>query len=179
VSKYTKNLARSGGTRGSTTLAGVRGKQAVSDEIELFEEDMEDAETFSAPQKGKDLFNEGRYVQATPVFEGLKGEKGTGDERAGSGRTASELTVSIRFEESFYLGVSLFNVLRYRETLPYLKESLDDKAADYYEPALFHFALTFYMLERYGEARSYFLEIQRDFGGSGVSAYASEELKEL
>ena len=148
VSKYTKTIGRSGGTQGSTTLAGVRGKQAVSDDIEWFEDDMGDAETLSALQKGKDLFNEGRYVQAIPVFEDITEEEGaqeshTGSGRAGSGQTESVRTSFVRNEASFYLVVSLFNVLRYRE------------------------------------ARSYFLEIQRDYGGSDVSAYASEELKAL
>jgi TolA-binding protein len=221
VSKYTKSIGRGGGSQASTALAGVRGELAVSDDIEWFEEDPEGSETLAALKKGKDLFNEGRYVQAIPVFEDLVGNEDAGSDRASSGGDENDAsgpakTAFTRNEASFYLGVSLFNVLRYKEALPYLETSLADKTADFYEPALFHFALTSYMLERYGEAiegferyrdeftggslesyailmlgktcrkagkpkeaRSYFLEIQRNYGGTDVSDYAGVELMTL
>jgi hypothetical protein len=216
VSKYTKNVGRRGGTQASTTLAGVRGERAVSEDMEWFEDDQKESEYFSALGEGKELFDEGRYAQAIPVFEDLLTGESPDDTRAGSGRAGTGQDSPVLKEASFYLGVCLFNVLRYREALPHLEESISDMSADYAEPALFHHALTLFMLERYGaafedfkryrkefpglslepyailmlgksckkmgktqEARSYFQELQREYGDTEVSAYAREELKEL
>jgi TolA-binding protein len=157
VSKLTKSAG--GQEVGSTALAGVRGAEGEVDELNWFDEEDEEADLNVEDEfsSGKSLFEEGRFTQAIHILTAI------------IDRDEAE---TFRGEIAFYLGVSLFNSLRYNDALPYLNASVKDKNSYYYELALIYKSLTYYFLNNYEEAIEGFDTYNSDFSEGSLKPYA-------
>jgi TolA-binding protein len=102
-------------------------------------------------------FNEGKYSAAINVFETLVDEFG---ENAHHGEVA------------YYLGLSLFNVMRFGESARYLEISMRDSASEYYEVALMHLAVCHYFLRDYSKAIDGFMFLAGARMESDLKPYA-------
>jgi TolA-binding protein len=152
ATKYAKVVGKSDERYGETALTGVRGDKSEEEELEWvvdFEEDEY--------RRGKELFEEGSYTAAIDIFENVIEEDGIDTKRG---------------EVSYYLGVSLFNSLRYEEALPYLSASIKDKDASFYESALMNYAFTQYFLRNYKEAIEGFASYTEQFDKGDFVPYA-------
>ena len=87
-------------------------------------------------------------------------------------RTLDRQRIPRVFWPPFYLGVSLFNSLRYTDALPYLHASIKDRDSYYYELALIYNSLTHYFLKDCGEAIEGFDTYTRDFSEGNLKPYA-------
>jgi len=155
ISKYAKSIGKGDETYASTALAGVRGDDTGGEELEWFE-DIEEG-VIKEYQTGKKHFEEGNYTKAIQVFTDI---------------IDTEETVSFRDEVAFYLGVSLFNNLRYAEALPYLNESIANKRTYFYELALIHYSITNYFLKNYTRAIEGFNTYTEGFAEGYLKPYA-------
>jgi TolA-binding protein len=152
ATKYAKVVGKSDERWAETALAGVRGDKAEEEELEWvvdFEEDEY--------MRAKELFEEGSYTSAIKIFEKVIEEDGI-DTRGG--------------EAAYFLGVSLFNSLRYRDALPYLVASIKDKGTPFYESALMNYAFTQYFLKNYREAIEGFTSYTEEFSEGDFVPYA-------
>ncbi|UCB44291.1 MAG: tetratricopeptide repeat protein [Spirochaetota bacterium] len=152
ATKYAKVVKKSDDKWSETALAGVRGDRAEKGELEWVE-DFEDDEY----QRGMELFEEGSYTTAIKIFAKIIEEDGI-DTQGG--------------EASYYLGVSLFNSLRYKDALPYLVESIKNKGTSFYESALMNYAFTQYFLRNYREAIEGFTSYTEDFSEGDFVPYS-------
>jgi len=157
VLKYTKSIGKGEEGHTSTALAGVRGEKREGDELEWFDDFEESEDPEGEYQVAKAYFEEGKYTKAIPIFTEIIDKDETGP---------------FKYEIAFYLGVSLFNNLRYREALLYLEESLADKSATYYGPALLHYSITHYFLKNYEKAIEGFRLYTDNFTGGDLRPYA-------
>jgi TolA-binding protein len=152
ATRYAKVVRKGDERWGETVLTGVRGDKTEEEELEWIVDFEEDEY-----QQGKELFEEGSYTAAIDIFEKVIEEDGI-DTKGG--------------EVAYYLGVSLFNSLRYEEALPYLSASIKDKDASFYESALMNYAFTLYFLTNYREAIKSFTSYTKEFGEGDSVSYA-------
>lgn len=157
ISLYVKKVGEDKDISSRTAVAGVRGEKPGEEdgqwEVEWIEVSEEEEQDF---QKGKAYFDNGEYVKAIPIFVDIvNGEEGF-----------------LREEASFYLGVSLFNTLRYREAQAYLSEALLDKRTYYYEMALVHYSISHYLLGNFEEAIKGLKIYTEDFTQGSLRPYA-------
>ncbi len=157
VSKYAKSIGKGEEGHTRTALTGVRGKKSEGNEFEWFDDFEESEDPEGEFQVGKAYFEEGKYTKAIPIFTEIIDKEETGP---------------FKYEIAFYLGVSLFNNLRYREALLYLGESLADKSAYYYGPTLLHYSITHYFLKNYEKAIEGFKLYTEYFAGGELTPYA-------
>lgn len=153
ATKYTKAIGIRDDSYSRTALAGVRGEKSEEEELEWFDDFGEEREF----QSGKELFEEGKFTEAINIFSKIIAEEGIETEGG---------------EVAYYLGISLFNSLRYKDAIPYLVESLKDKSAPYYESALMNYAFTQYFLGDYNNAIEGFNNYIKDFGEGDLKPYA-------
>jgi len=155
--KYTKQISSGSGKYTETALAGVRGTAHEENELEWFDESDFETDLDQSFAEGMGYFNEGKYSTAIDVFETLVDEFG---ENAHHGDVA------------YYLGLSLFNVMRFDESARYLEISMRDCASEYYEVAMMHLAVCHYFLRDYSEAIDGFMLLAEARMGSDLKPYA-------
>ncbi len=137
LKRYTKNMGSGEDTYTETALAGVRGAPSSEDELEWFDESDFDISMEGSYQKGLNHFENGEYSQAISLLKVVIEDQGM---NAYEGRAA------------FHLGLSLFNVMRFEEAVPYLKASTSDTSSDFYSVALMHLSVSHYFLKNYPDA---------------------------
>jgi len=152
ATRYAKAVGKEDDQWADTALTGVRGEMAEEDELEWVV-DFEDDEV----ARGKMLFEEGDYTESIVVFNSIVETDGIGAEGG---------------EAAYYLGVSLFNSLRYRDALPYLVESTRDSTSPFYDLALMNYSFTHYFLRNYKEAIEGFSSYINAFSDGEFVPYA-------
>jgi TolA-binding protein len=156
LSPVVKNLIGARSKQTETALMGVRGAGPEEEGIDwmwgLDEDNL--AVRF---ENGKKLYKEEEYGKAINVFKGILESDGT----AG---TAQEVF--------FYLGSSMFHTMQYEESISYLKESMRQKDAYYYEVALLHSSFARYFIQDYKGAIQGFESYVREFGEGTFAPYA-------
>jgi TolA-binding protein len=152
ATRYVKAVGKEDEQWSETALTGVRGDKAEEDELEWIV-DFEDDEF----TRGKGLFEEGDYTESVKVFNSILERDGIGAEGG---------------EAAYYLGVSLFNSLRYKDALPYLVESTKDNTSPFYDSALMNYSFTHYFLRNYKEAIEGFSSYINAFSDGEFAPYA-------
>ena len=152
ATRYAKAVGKEDDQWANTALTGVRGEMAEEDDLEWVV-DFEDDEFVH----GKGLFEEGDYTESIKVFSGIVEKDGIGAESG---------------EAAYYLGVSLFNSLRYRDALPYLVESTRDSTSPFYDSALMNYSFTHYFSRNYKEAIEGFSSYINAFSDGEFVPYA-------
>ena len=157
LKKYTKQMASSSDRYTETALAGVRGAAHGEDELEWFDENDFETDFEDSFTKGMNHFNEGEYTAAIEDFESIIDEFGEN---------------ALQGEVAYYLGLSLFNVMRFYESARYLTISLGDESTEYYDVALMHLSVSRYFLRDYSEAIDGFMVFTDASGESDLKPYA-------
>lgn len=140
----------------SAISLGIRGAQEEEEKDIFWMGDVEEESKIENLQMGIDLYKEEQYGQAINLFKDLIND---------------EEYLFIRGEVSFYLGASLFYNVQYKEALIYLEECLLEKGAYYYEPGLFHYAFSQYLLGRFSESIEGFERYLKEFGNGSSRPY--------
>jgi TolA-binding protein len=156
LSPVIKNIIGARSKQTETALMGVRGAASEEEGIDWMGGLAEDDPGIRF-ESGRELYKEGEYGKAINVFKGLLESEGP----AGS-----------EYEVSFYLGSSMFHTMQYQESIPYLKESMRQKDAYYYEVALLHSSFARYFIQDYEGAIQGFGSYMRDFGEGAFAPYA-------
>ena len=157
LKKYTKQMSSSSDKYTETALAGVRGSVHDEDELEWFDEDDFETDLEQSFAEGLNHFNRGSYTAAIDTFTSLIDEFG---EQALDGEVA------------YYLGLSLFNVMRFDESASYLEVSLKSDGAAYHDVALMHLSVSRYFLRDYNDAIDGFMFFADEQGESDLKPYA-------
>lgn len=156
LSPVVNNLIGARSKHTETALMGVRGAQSEEEGIDWMGGlDEDDPQVMF--ENGKELYKEGEYGRAINVFKGL---------------LESEGPVGSAHEASFYLGSSMFHTMQYEESISYLKESMRQKDAYYYEVALLHSSFARYFTQDYEGAILGFGSYVREFGDGTFAPYA-------
>jgi TolA-binding protein len=155
--KYTKQMSSGSDKYTDTALAGVRGAAHDEDELEWFDESDFETDLEQSFAEGMNHFNEGAYSAAIEIFESLVDEFG---ENARDGEVA------------YYLGLSLFNVMRFDESARYLSITLRNDRFAYHDVALMHLSVCRYFLRDYAEAIDGFIFFTDGGGESDLKPYA-------
>ena len=115
----------------SAISLGIRGAREEEETDIDWMGDFEEESKIENLQMGIDLYKEEQYVQAINLFKDLIND---------------EDYIFMRGELSFYRGLSLFYNVQYKDALIYFEGCLMEKGTYYYEPGLFHFAFSHYLL---------------------------------
>jgi TolA-binding protein len=137
LKRYTKNIGSGEDKYTETALAGVRGAPSSEEELEWFDESDFDVSVENSYQQGLGHFTNGKYSKAISLFREVIEDQGIDAYEGGA---------------SFHLGLSLFNVMRFEEAVPYLKASTSDTGSDFYNVALMHLSVSHYFLKNYPDA---------------------------
>jgi TolA-binding protein len=156
-SKYTRNIGRGGDASGKTELAGIRGEKKDASSVEWFEEGGDTDAAVSALRQAKLLLSEGDHREAISMLEEL---------------AASEKSGPLRSEAAYYLGITLYQNLQYTEALRYLAEAVRRRDSYYYRPALMHYAVLTYLLNRFDESIAAFETYTAEFAQEELAAFA-------
>jgi len=134
LKRYTKNVRKGSDEYIKTALAGVRGAQSADEELVWFEEDEGDVDIQTEFQRGVELFENGEFTHAIDVFKPLIETHGD---------------AVLDGEVVFYMGISMFNVLRFDEASSSLEKIINNKTKYYHNIALIHYSLSQYFLKNY------------------------------
>jgi TolA-binding protein len=157
LKKYTKQMSSSSDKYTETALAGVRGAVHDEDELEWFDEDDFETDLEQTFAEGLNHFNRGAYTAAIDVFTSIVDEFGQ---------------QALEGEVSYYLGLSLFNVMRFDESASYLEVSLRSDGTEFHDVALMHLSVSRYFLRDYNDAIDGFMFFADEQAESDLKPYA-------
>ena len=156
LSPVIKNLIGARSKHTETALMGVRGVAEEEEELDWMG-DFEEDEPAVLFENGKQMYKEGEYGKAINLFKDI---------------ISDETVAPIRHEIEFYLGSSMFHTMQYEDSLLYLKRSMEQKDAYYYEVALLHSSFAHYFSRDYRGAIEGFGSYTREFSEGSFAPYA-------
>jgi TolA-binding protein len=137
LKRYTKTIGSGDDKYTETALAGVRGAPSSEEELEWFDESDFDISMDESYQQGLSYFANGEYSRAISLLNEVIEDQGIDAYEGGA---------------AFHLGLSLFNVMRFEEAVPYLKASTSSVNSELFNVALMHLSVSHYFLKNYPEA---------------------------